>query len=640
MVTRFRRLYWPLLVTVLVFIAFISFSCDTSTNPVPLTQNNPPDDDPPPGGDPLPPDGWYMINPFPTPNNLLGVHVLNSNTATAVGEYGTIIRTDDGGRTWVLQDGGTNADLRGVHYVDAVSGWVVGDDSTILHTTDGGREWVGQAGDIGPDYFDIDFGDALSGTIVGTGGAILGTSDGGATWSHQYCGMSCALRGVDRTGPLTGVVVGGRALWTDDAGETWTAGTFPPDGAGLRSVAFENVDHGIAVGWGSYPPPPPKPPVVETTDGGRTWVSVSTFETDVQYGLHDVAFSDQGYGFIVGSEGSIISTETRNIFEYIDTEPHSVSYADGLWIVIGPRASVFSRGHSGSFERTGTLTASLLQSVAFADTNLGYIVGEDGAILRTTNRGKTWSVQDLGLTTHLFDVCFVNQSTGYIAAGTAGVLRTSDGGATWEGKTLGPSGIRAVAFWDENLGLALGSSGEILRTLDGGDSWEMRADITGCWYNGVSFADASTAVAVCWSDKMIRTADGGDTWGEVEINYSYVNDIAFVNSSVGIAVGRDSDTRDVDPIMRTTDGGLTWVGIESGVSESFYGIHMFDSLYGFIGASNGAILCTVDGGLTWTVQQTPAQTPLYAFFFLDHETGIAVGYDGIILRTATAGEAD
>jgi len=82
--------------------------------------------------------GWFMQNPLPTGSTLNAVAVLDDNIKIAVGDSGTILRTTDGGATWMLQSGRTNANLRAVAFIDANTGIVVGDKGTILRTTDGG----------------------------------------------------------------------------------------------------------------------------------------------------------------------------------------------------------------------------------------------------------------------------------------------------------------------------------------------------------------------------------------------------------------------------------------------------------------------------------------------------------------------
>lgn len=59
-----------------------------------------------------------------------------------VGTPGTrIVRSSDGGQTWKLVPTGQAAPLRAITFVDADAGYAVGDFGTILATTDGGRSW-------------------------------------------------------------------------------------------------------------------------------------------------------------------------------------------------------------------------------------------------------------------------------------------------------------------------------------------------------------------------------------------------------------------------------------------------------------------------------------------------------------------
>jgi hypothetical protein len=62
----------------------------------------------------------------------------DANTGTAVGQGGTILRTTDGGASWVAQESGTMEYLQGVLFTDANTGTVVGSAGTILRTTNGG----------------------------------------------------------------------------------------------------------------------------------------------------------------------------------------------------------------------------------------------------------------------------------------------------------------------------------------------------------------------------------------------------------------------------------------------------------------------------------------------------------------------
>ena len=60
------------------------------------------------------------------------------------GAFGIILRTTDGGETWLPESSGTDYDLSRISCTGARNGTAVGEDGTIVRTTDGGNTWVPQ----------------------------------------------------------------------------------------------------------------------------------------------------------------------------------------------------------------------------------------------------------------------------------------------------------------------------------------------------------------------------------------------------------------------------------------------------------------------------------------------------------------
>jgi photosystem II stability/assembly factor-like uncharacterized protein len=118
------------------------------------------------------------------------VSFTDANNGTAMGfswssfpSTGTILRTTDGGATWVAQDSGTTNTLNGVSFTDANTGTVVGggpSGGAILRTTDEGATWVEQDSGTHNGLADVSFTDANTGTAVGDNGTILRTIGGGS----------------------------------------------------------------------------------------------------------------------------------------------------------------------------------------------------------------------------------------------------------------------------------------------------------------------------------------------------------------------------------------------------------------------------------------------------------------------------
>ena len=140
---------------------------------------------------------------------LNGVSFTDPNNGTAVGDYGVILRTTNGGLNWISQTSGTSWQLWGVSFTDANTGTAVGDAGIILRTTNGGATWALQSSGIQNTlYGGVSFTDINNGTAVGSEGTIIRTTDGGTTWNLQASGTTNTLFGVSFTDAYNGTVVG------------------------------------------------------------------------------------------------------------------------------------------------------------------------------------------------------------------------------------------------------------------------------------------------------------------------------------------------------------------------------------------------------------------------------------------------
>jgi len=127
--------------------------------------------------------GWFWQNPLPQGNELRFVKFINTQTGSAVGYGGTILRTTNGGTSWTSQTSGTIEHLFGVYFTDVNVGTAVGNDGTILKTLNGGTNWNTQTSGTTERLYSVYFPDVNNGTIVGQDGTILRTTNGGANWT-------------------------------------------------------------------------------------------------------------------------------------------------------------------------------------------------------------------------------------------------------------------------------------------------------------------------------------------------------------------------------------------------------------------------------------------------------------------------
>ena len=109
---------------------------------------------------------WIWQNPLPTGNVLLSVYFTDANTGLAVGGYGTIVKTADGGTTWTTLACGTTSSLGSVYFTNATTGFAAGTTGTILKTTDGGANWIALTSGINSNINSVYFTDANTGYLV------------------------------------------------------------------------------------------------------------------------------------------------------------------------------------------------------------------------------------------------------------------------------------------------------------------------------------------------------------------------------------------------------------------------------------------------------------------------------------------
>ena len=82
---------------------------------------------------------WTWQNPTPQGNPLNTVHFPSPDIGYAAGEFGTIIKTIDGGQSWSIMYNIPWQTFNSIYFTDENTGFVVGNNSMILKTSDGAQ---------------------------------------------------------------------------------------------------------------------------------------------------------------------------------------------------------------------------------------------------------------------------------------------------------------------------------------------------------------------------------------------------------------------------------------------------------------------------------------------------------------------
>ncbi len=253
-----------------------------------------------------------------------------------------------------------------------------------------------------------------------------------------------------------------------------------------------------------------------TDDGGHTWQ-----KQNVGIIVRAVFFVDKSTGWAVGHvkeqrDGAM----TNDSNDYINVWAMIKHTTDGgkTW-EIQYKKSMGKEGWPG------------LAGVFFIDHDTGWVAGNKGTILHTTDGGLHWVQQKSGDAAYYFQkIYFINSKAGWamgcrVNDGWTGIiLHTEDGGNHWKAHhTLAHVWFGDIAFTDEKVGWVIGSTegetGVLLFTNDGGATWsEKKVVMQDVFDEHMVFLDKGRGVVYSSKGWIWSTADGGKTWNEKQLS--------------------------------------------------------------------------------------------------------------------------
>lgn len=291
---------------------------------------------------------------------------------------------------WYPLQSGTNTTLQSVYFVNPSIGYMCG-DGLVIKTFNGGLNWL-----------------------------VINEQLGGKSiqFLNEYTGYLCE----------------GKIHKTTDGGISWTSSNTTL----LNSLYFIDANTGYAVGKNSQ--------ILKTTDGGLSWHQqfVSLFLSE----FNSVCFINSNIGFVIGG---------RMHFPYFGII-YKTTNGGNTWLL------GFSQAPDISF--TG---------ISFPSSNTGYVVGKyeygsSGVIYKTTNQGESW-IQYGIVNKNLNDVFFSNVNIGYAVGEDGTILKTTNGSAIWNSQISNNDyDIHSVYFVRNDLGFTAGNRGSIQKTINGGNS--------------------------------------------------------------------------------------------------------------------------------------------------------------------------
>jgi len=607
--------------------------------------------------------GWCLVSPAPSGHEALDVQFVDENNGWAVGPFGEIRRTTDGGRNWTAQASGVATRLVEVRFRNALEGYVVGEDRAVLRTRDGGARWevlFGPQPGISPLSVNPVTTQTQSIETLGPNGLLLRwydaaigvsssrtytSADSGATWLQTAHGI-----GAQRTSPggllwsldFPGGAIGAGPLWRSaDLGQSFVESLRLGNVRGVNDlIVFD--DQSVLVRWraDASDPDPALRPVLSsiTRNGGQTW---STFQP--------AGMGPNGDGPIVARDNSGWIVQSR------DTAGCFVSTDFGRnWAPFTTPASA-PNGGSCTLHPFGN------------EVLLARLVNEAWISL---DRGQTWSPRtSLPGGLYIQTLARTGPATLIASSQDANVVKTwwisRDAGATWT--SLLPQAARTriatQSLWaitPQRLVRAV-YQGALEQSTDGGRTWAAsggggdRGARPGDRFQFVSpqigwYAEPYSAFAVA---RIYRTLDGGGSWPSLAAPppSTATGNAFFIDQQRGFAIRAGA-------IVASADGGLSWAAPTpiappgqacdlalfalgwpaNYFSSLFTHLRFFDSNDGVVFDDFGAAWVSRDGGRTCQRRTLAVADAPVSVAQTGTRTLWLVGQNGSVQKSADRGD--
>lgn len=530
------------------------------------------------GAQQVPLHAWQSIGPTPPAIGAAIAAHAPSHTIYIAGEGGSVLKSADGGTTFVALNNGPQGVLSIV--MDP-------DDPNVVYaggakTTDGGVTWIDLGGHGAGFSIAVD---PTNTNIVYSGlSGVEKTTDGGMTWESVSQGLGDAQIFSLAINPLNPNVLfagttGDGAFKSTDGGATWNAIAIDSTVYGLLVDPDDsNVVYAGSNGGGVY----------KSTDGGDSFARVGSPEVRVVFSI-----VKSGSKLYAGTAGGGVSVSEDGGVTWTNT---GVSQSQGLILSVDSAGSVYL---GTNFDGAFVLPA-----------------GDHAAWRRLAwDQLKTCACQ-LG---HALAIDPSNHNHIFFTTNDGGLLVTEDGGLTWQdGGTNGfvARAPRAVAFDPQQPHRIYASSiaGGLFKSEDGGKHWQRRRFGSSTNYTtGISVDPVDHSVYVGTftnlgidTNGIWKSTDFGETFTRID-RAPHARPGEFLDlSGRGITVDphRHRTVYFADRssgIWRSQNAGATWYLVDATPAFSVT-VDPTDSNTVYAGTTDNGVLKSIDGGSSFAAK--------------------------------------
>jgi photosystem II stability/assembly factor-like uncharacterized protein len=534
-----------------------------------------------------------------TLKNFKAIWVRNSDDILVAGSFDNsgleLYRTINGGATWNLTYSNNSVSANDMQFPTDSIGYIVGNIGKVLRTEDAGNTWADVSnssinGSLQSVWFiSPDTGFAGRSSTFG----MYKTTNGGLTWNQNfgYYFTNCyAMHFLNDTLGFAGAF--GNAIFrTTNAGENWSQQSYPQLSEYIRSFDFADSLRGMAVA-GGY--------IYRTINGGTTWSS--TFYTG---NLRGGALSEDGHAVVTNLTGGV---KIGNNYGASFTEAN-------------PQAGI-----------------STFRRVRMLNNTQGWVGGDEGKILKTSNGGESWQLQTAApYYDYITDMAVLSASKVLVCNDDGQIVSTSNGGSTFTTQTLDVSGpLNAMHFPTSSVGYVCGNTGKLWKTSNGGTSFSA-IPISGASQNLIElhFPSANVGYVIDEFSVIRKTTNGGTSFSQLSgTGVGSPRQISFLNDNTGYLINSEGD------VFRTTNGSTFEAAGATCLQTPFDFFCLNDSTCFAVGSFTNAtcdVSFTSNRGQTWSDLTFPYAYAGWGVHALDTSAIWIVGQNQAIIRRGLGG---
>jgi serine/threonine-protein kinase len=251
------------------------------------------------------------------------------------------------------------------------------------------------------------------------------------------------------------------------------------------------------------------------------FTSITKVQSGINKNINSINFAEDVFAAAVGDSGTIISSKDGGInwSKKNFNRPVSLSgiycFPRGKSIIVGDSSSIYySTNYLDTLIQIPMEPGHTFFNIKFLDNNIGFITGNKGLILKTTNGGLNWSRMITNTKENIYDIAFFNSHKGFAVGWNGLLLETNNGGDTWQSSNsqLPDNYLKSIDVKSSGYGLIVGEDGIILYTSNSGDTWDKIDMKTSDGFRKVKYISDEYAIIIGSRGVILVSKDKGKSW--------------------------------------------------------------------------------------------------------------------------------